>query len=213
MYTKVGIVHATTMAITPIAEAFQQLSYDIELVHVMDTGLLPLLQSNKEMTPYIRRRFLSLISLVNESDVKCIQLTCSAFNNLVPYMQYYFKPKIFRSDEAMLDQALFYNNIAIVATVSETPDVLTSYLRNKRNDINIKYFINTDAFNKLKNGKKEEHDTLIIDLVNNINEDFDVIILAQYALSDIVPYISSNITVLSPPFSSANRCIDYIKEI
>ena len=87
-FLKIALIHATTTALKPIEIAFQTVAPNIELLHFMDTSLLSLMEkSGKLAPPEIIRRFSALVNLACDSDVSCIQLTCSAFNDITAILQ------------------------------------------------------------------------------------------------------------------------------
>ncbi|MFK9094836.1 hypothetical protein [Bacillus salipaludis] len=58
---KIGLIHATTTAVNPIVKAFQEESTPVELLHFMDTGLLPMIEESGSLTPEIIKRFSLLV--------------------------------------------------------------------------------------------------------------------------------------------------------
>lgn len=209
---KVGLIHALTYSVRPIEKEFQKLSPETELVHVMDTELLNLLQQQKSLTPEIIRRFSKLIHLVSEANVDCIQLTCSAFNDITTILQPLSEVKMFRSDEAMLDRALKYEKIGFISTVNETPPVLLNYLQSKKQDVNVKSMVNSEALQCLFQGDLEVHDHLIQDMMKKMEKDVDVIVLTQYSLAHIAGQVDISIPIITGPKESAKRCIEYMRK-
>ena len=206
---KVGAIHMTTMAVEPIREAFRELAPHVELVHFMDTGLLTLL-TEEGVTPILRRRIIHLIELAEESGVGCIQLTGSAFNPMIKSLQPLFHTKIFRSDEAMLDEALSYEKICLVSTAKVSVEALSGYLKDKKPSIQIESVVNEEALKLLLEWKQEAHDNLMIDIVENIKMDVDVIVLTQYSLAHIAARARTVIPILSAPQASASKCAEYL---
>ncbi|MEX6702142.1 hypothetical protein ABS315_21480 [Peribacillus frigoritolerans] len=86
---KIALIHATTTALKPIEIAFQTVAPNIELLHFMDTSLLSLMEKSGKLTPEIIRRFSALVNIAYDSDVSCIQLTCSAFMTSLQFYSLY----------------------------------------------------------------------------------------------------------------------------
>lgn len=209
---KIALIHAMTASMEPIEKAFQELGSDIIRLHFMDTGLLPMIQEHGELTPSIARRFSQMLNLAMDSEVDCIQLTCSAFNNLVKILQPLYPVKLFRSDEAMLDQALRYERIGLISTVKETPIALLSYLREKKENIQVESMVNTEAVQHLFKGNKRAHDELVQNMVREMEDKVDVIVLSQYSMAHVAEQIEVSVPILTGPRATATNCIHYLKK-
>jgi hypothetical protein len=207
---KIGLIHATTTALRPIEEAFWEIAPEAELLHFMDTGLLSLMQADGTLTPRIMRRFARLVDLAAASEVDCIQLTCSAFNNITDILQPMHIAKLFRSDEAMLDEALKYERIGLIATVNETPPALIDYLRRKKPEVQVQSRANPEAIELLFRGKEEEHDLRIHQMVKELQAEVDVVVLSQYSMAHVAKQLKLSIPVLTAPHMTAARCLDYL---
>jgi Asp/Glu/hydantoin racemase len=207
---KIALVHAMTESVQPIEEAFRKVAPNVKLLHFMDTGLLNMLEGHGEMTPAISRRFQRLLNSAIDSDVDIIQLTCSAFNNLANVLQPFYEVKIFRSDEAMLDEALRYKRIGLISTVKATPIALQDYLYKKNSSIHVESIVNREALNYLKQGKKREHDQLIQTMINEMEEKVDAIVLSQYSMAHVANQVDRSVPILTGPILTAKRCIDYL---
>ncbi|KJS22028.1 MAG: hypothetical protein VR72_08055 [Clostridiaceae bacterium BRH_c20a] len=206
---RVALIHATTTAVQPIEKAFLEMAPEVELLHFMDTGLLPMIQSSGGLTPEIINRFSRLLNLAADSNIKCIQLTCSAFNEVTDILQPLYNVKLFRSDEAMLDGALIYNKIGLVSTVKETPIALTSYLKRKKPDIEVEALVNTDAIKLLFKGEVDRHDQMVKEMIGGLENRVEAIILSQYSMAHIKD-IQCKVPILTGPKASAQRCLEYM---
>lgn len=208
---KIALIHATTTALQPIERAFHEEAPDVELLHFMDTGLLPMIEASGSLTPEIIRRFSLLVNIAAQSEVDCIQLTCSAFNNVTTILQPLYPVKLFRSDEAMLDEALAYERIGLVSTVRETPLALLSYLREKKPDVQVESVVDPGIIHLLFQGRKEEHDERVREMVRQIDGKVDVIVLSQYSMEHIADQIQPSVPVLTATKAAAKRCLAYLR--
>jgi hypothetical protein len=207
----IGVIHATTTALEPIVSAFQQESNQIELFHFMDTGLLSMMEKSGSLTPEIIRRFSLLVNLAAQSDVDCIQLTCSAFNNATHILQPLYPVKLFRSDEAMLDEALLFDRIGLISTLRETPLALMSYLREKNPNVQVESLVEPGLIHSLFQGKKEQHDEQVRNMIHQLDGRVDVIVLSQYSMEHIADQVHCSVPILTAPRASAKRCLSYLK--
>lgn len=208
---KVALIHATTTALKPIERAFQKDAPEIELLHFMDTNLLSMIEARGTLTPEIIRRFDRLVNLAADSNVDCIQLTCSAFNNITSILQPLYPMKLFRSDEAMLDEALTYKRIGLISTVKETPAALMSYLRQKNPDCIIESLVDPGIIHLLFQGKKDEHDLRVRNMIQKMDGKVDIIVLSQYSMEHVAGQIQTSVPILTAPQATVKRCISYLK--
>ncbi|MGE7760261.1 hypothetical protein [Peribacillus sp. NPDC097895] len=209
---KIALIHATTTALKPIERAFQEVAPTIELLHFMDTSLLALMEKSGKLTPDIIHRFSALVNLAYDSGVSCIQLTCSAFNDVTTILQPLYTVKLFRSDEAMLDEALRYTKIGLVSTVKETPIALQNYLLNKNPDCMIQSLVDPGIIHLLSHGKKKEHDARVIKMVEQLDGKTEVIVLSQYSMEHIAKQVNPSVPILTAPLLAAKRCLDHLNE-
>jgi glutamate racemase len=208
---KIALVHATTTALNPIVKAFHDESNEVELLHYMDTGLLPMIEASGSLTPEIIRRFSLLVNLAVQSDVDCIQLSCSAFNNVTNILQPLYPIKLFRSDEAMLDEALAFERIGLISTVRETPIALMSYLREKNPSVQVESLVEPGLIHLLIQGNKEQHDEHVRNLIHQLEGKVDVIVLSQYSMEHVADQVHSTTPILTAPKASAKRCLSYLR--
>jgi glutamate racemase len=210
---KIALIHATTTALEPIERAFREEAPDVELFHFMDTGLLSMMEESGSLTPEIVRRFSLLVNLAAQSEVDCIQLTCSAFNNVTGILQPLYPVKLFRSDEAMLDEALAYERIGLISTVRETPIALLSYLREKKPNVWVESLVEPGIIHLLFQGKKEEHDKRVREMVYQMDGKVDVIVLSQYSMEHIANQVNPSVPILTAPRMTAKRCLAYLQSL
>jgi Asp/Glu/hydantoin racemase len=208
---KLALIHAMTASVKPIEDAFREVAPDVKLFHFMDTGLLSMIGEEGKLTPTIAQRFSKLVNLAAELNVDAIQLTCSAFNNLTEVLQPLYTQKLFRSDEAMLDQALEYKRIGLVSTVNETPPALESYLKAKNPQAEVEAIVNTEAIRLFYEGKTNEHDRLVAKMIDQIEKNVDVIVLSQYSMAHVADQVNAAVPILTGPKATAERCLHHLK--
>ncbi len=208
---KIALISATKASLDPIENAMRNVSKEIEIVHLVDTELLTMISKEGELTAPIIRRFSLLLNLAIDAKVDVIQLTCSAFNDLADTLKPLYEVKIFRSDEAVLNKALTYEKISIISTVQETPNVLIKYLKNRKATISIDSHIIPGLIHLLYQGRKEEHDKKIRELIYQVESQADAIVLAQFSLEHIAKQVNCSIPILTAPKLAAEQCYEYIK--
>ncbi|SEI91035.1 hypothetical protein SAMN04488127_0767 [Bhargavaea ginsengi] len=209
---KVVLISATANSLAPIEEAFRRYAPDVEYVHLLDSDLLFHLERAGEITASIRSRFVDLVRLAEQSGADLIQLTCSAFNGMVPYLQQLTEVRIFRSDQAVLDRALEYGRIGLVSTVSATPVALSGYLKEKRPDVQVISEVEDGAIHLLSEGRKQEHDEKVIRLIRKIESRVDVIVLSQYSIEHVRQLVQSEVPILGAASATAQHVRECLEE-
>lgn len=194
---KVALISATNNSIQPIETAFEQYAPEIEYLHLLDSDLLNLMERDGCLTNEMVDRFIDLCRLAMKSNADVIQLTCSAFNDVVNLLRPIFQVPILRSDQAMLDQALQFNRIGLVSTVKETPIALTNYLMEKNPDVKILSKVDAGAIHLLSKGQREEHDSRVLTMIEDIHDKVDVIVLSQYSMEHVARQIGYEIPILT----------------
>ena len=208
---KIALISATIASLHPIEKAFYEEAPNIELVHVMDTELLSMIEETGTLTPDIIRRFSLLLNLAVSSKIDAIQLTCSAFNNVTRILQPLYPVKLFRSDEAMLDEALSYEQIGLVSTVRETPIALISYLKEKKPNVKVQSVVDPGVIHLLNQGNKKEHDERVVEMINQMDGKVDVIVLSQYSMAHVADQVTCSVPLLTAPNAAAKRCFTYLQ--
>ena len=208
---KIALISATIASLHPIEKAFNEEAPNIELVHLVDTELLSMIEEQGTLTPDIIRRFSLLLNLAVSSRIDAIQLTCSAFNNVTSILQPHYPVKLFRSDEAMLDEALSYEQIGLVSTVRETPIALISYLKEKKPNVKVQSVVDPGVIYLLNQGNKKEHDERVASMVNQLEGKVDVIVLSQYSMAHVKDQVTCSVPILTAPNAAAKRCFTYLQ--
>lgn len=194
---KVALISATKNSIKPIEKAFEKYAPDIEYFHLLDSDLLNMMEKAGFLTNEMVDRFIDLCRLAVKSKADVIQLTCSAFNDVVDVLKPIFHIPILRSDQAMLDKALNYNKVGLVSTVKETPIALTNYLKRRNPDIEIFSEVDDGAIHLLSYGKRNEHDSRVLSMINELQDKVDVIVLSQYSMEHVAKQIDTKLPVLT----------------
>ena len=210
---KIALLSATKVSLEPIEQAFREVTTEVELFHLLDSSLLPMLKVEKKITPKIIQRFVKLIDLAVSADARAVLFTCSAFNNLADMLQPLYNIRLFRSDEAMLNQAIDYEKVGLVSTVAETPVALKSYMRKKTPSIQIESVVDDGVLDLLNTGLKEEHDERVRKMIDQLKGKVDVIILSQYSIAHVKEQTSLNIPILTAPDASAKQCAEYLQKL
>ena len=204
-FLKVALLSATKLSLEPIETAIQDADQPFEYFHLLDTSLLTHLR-DEGISEGLIQRFEKLIHLALDSGANCVQFTCSAFNGIAEILQPKFNIPLLRSDESMLDEALQFKRIGLVATIKETPVALEQYLKTKNPNVIVKAKYEDNLMDELEAGNTEYHDKRVEEMAKELEFEVDVIVLSQYSIARLTKNLNLSIPVLNAPQASIRKC-------
>ena len=83
MKPRIALVHAVTVAIEPVHDAFRRLWPEAMCTNLLDDSLSPDLERDKVLTPQMTRRFLALADYCAGTGADGILFPCSAFGEAI----------------------------------------------------------------------------------------------------------------------------------
>jgi len=216
MGKRIALIHATVNAVQPMLEAFRQYEPSVDIVNVMDEGLLRAVNEQGGVTPQILRRFVDLTAKAEAAGVNGALLTCSVFSPYVPVIAPLFAIPILSVDEAMLEQAVEQGSrIGVVATVAAagptTAQLLEAMAREQGKRIEVKVAICPEAFAKLQ-ADPVAHDEIIKTQVLQLADSVDVVVLAQISMARARAMLRElEIPVLTSPESGIRALMERLR--
>lgn len=210
---RIALISATKLSLQPIENAIYEKEENIEFFHLLDSSLINMLKKDGHLSERILNRFKKLCDMSMENGVDCIQLTCSAFNDVTELLKPLYNIPIYRSDEGMVEKALSYKNIGIVSTFAETPEVLKNYIHKKSPETKITIEVNTDLMKAFESGNKEQHDLGVLEMIDCLQGKVDAILLAQYSIAHVAKMKAFNIPIITAPNASIELCISSVTEV
>jgi Asp/Glu/hydantoin racemase len=103
---RIALIHAVTVAMAPVHEAFRQLWPEAECVDILDTSLSRDRERDGELTPAMIDRFLLLAKYAEDNGAAGILFTCSAFGEAIEAATDKAKVPVLKPNEAMFEAAL-----------------------------------------------------------------------------------------------------------
>ena len=184
---KIGLIHATLVAVQPMVTAFRERAPAVTLLHFLDEGLLPLV--NREgLTPHAIGELERLVERAVASDVAGILLTCSAYSPVVPAIQARCPVPILSADDAMLRAALALGSrLGVIATVEAAGPTTAALLKELAAEtgqpLTLDVRVVPAAFAALKAGDGPGHDRLVREQITALLPLCDAVILAQISMA------------------------------
>jgi len=194
MTEKVGMVHTVASMVPVFNELASELLPDVEVIHLVDEGLLKDILTKGHLTSGIARRFGLLASFAEEHGAKIVMLTCSSLAPLVDEAKDMVKVSLLKVDEAMAEQAVKLGElIGVIATaqttLKPTSDLIKERATQQGKKVSVETVLCEGAFDALRRGDLETHDQMVKDKLNDLMGRVDVVVLAQASTARVVAQI------------------------
>ncbi|MFC0274600.1 aspartate/glutamate racemase family protein [Metabacillus herbersteinensis] len=216
---RIGLIHATVNSVQPILDAFQVHAPQVTLVNFMDESLIFELNETGTVTKNMARRLLNLVEKAVMSGVDGVLLTCSSFTPVVSEISHLFDVPMLSADVSMLEKAVdMGTRIGVIATVEAAGPTTTALLEKiaskRQKDVTFKTVIIPDAFKALQNGDRTKHDKLIHQKVQELANDCDVILFAQFSMARALETLDMTTTppILTSPEISVKSIVAKISK-
>jgi Asp/Glu/hydantoin racemase len=202
---RIGLIHALTHSLAPIAASFARLWPEAELMNLLDDSLSADLARDGRLTERMTERFLSLGRYVAGTGADAILFTCSAFGPCIEAVQRAHAPMpVLKPNEAMIAQAVAAGKrIGLLSTFAPT---LASMPSEFPSSAEVVPRLAGGALAALDRGDAAEHDRLVAEASSDLR-DCDVIALAQFSLARAAPLVAkaTGRPVLTTPDSAVMK--------
>jgi Asp/Glu/hydantoin racemase len=203
--TRIALIHATPLSMTPINAAFERHWPEAELMHLLDDSLSRDRERDGELTDAMVERFITLASYAKGTGAQAILFTCSAFGPAIEAAGRAAEIPTLKPNEAMFEQALgMGRKLALVATfrpslVSMSEEIeAMAHARDK--DVELRTVFVPGAMADLAAGRAEDHDRKIAEATAGL-KGFDAVMLAQFSMAAAAPAVQEELQcpVLTSP--------------
>jgi hypothetical protein len=111
---RVALVHTTLNAVGPLNETFARSYPEVEIINLLDEGLLLAVNEQGGVNAALLERFVDLIHKAIDSRAQGVLASCSSFSPWIPQIQQMFDIPLLSVDEAILKKTinLFYAGIS-----------------------------------------------------------------------------------------------------
>jgi len=212
---RVTVLSATPAALPPVTDALGAIP-GIDLVHLLDEGLLRLVLDAGEITPACVQRFVAQLATAAASS-DAVVVTCNVYSNVLAAVRPAFgSAPILAIDEPMVRAAVTRaRRIAVVATgaagLRSQTELITGTARALGREVEIVPVLREAAFAALIAGDGETHDAIVRAALAEL-DGVDLAVLAQASMARALAptqgsehAIPAPVPVLSSPGMAADE--------
>src|SRR5688572_23072007 len=184
---RIGLSHATPVAIEPIVAAFKRLWPEARTTNLLEDSLSADLAAEGRLDDAMIERFVTLAQYARGCGADAILFTCSAFGPAIEAARASLDIPVLKPNEAMLDEALDAGTrIGLIATFEPSLPSLKAELEELGRVRGIALALESrvvhGALAALHEGQPAEHDRLIAAAAAEL-EDCDALVLGQFSMA------------------------------
>ncbi|NNK58604.1 MAG: arylsulfatase [Desulfofustis sp.] len=209
--TRIVLIHATTVSITPIRVAFEFQWPEAETVNLVDDSLSIDLNSGTVDYRQIEERILGLAKYGERIGAAGILFTCSAFGQAIDKAKTQLPMPVLKPNEAMFEEAIRRGGkIGMIATFGPSiPSMEKEFyvMVEKQNaSAQLDSILVEDAMAALGHGDLETHNHLIRE-ASAVLAGYGTVMLAQFSASQAAGDVEAELgcTVLTSPHSAVKK--------
>lgn len=208
-HPRIALIHATALAMTPIATAFERHWPQARRMNVLDDSLSVDRAEEGELTAAMVQRFVDLAAYAKRSGCDGILFTCSAFGPAIEAAASAVGLPTLKPNEAMFDMALSSrpmagSRVGLIATFEASIPTMSVELmemaRARGRTLDLRTRFVPDAMQDLARGNVDMHHQKIVAAACSLPP-CDVILLAQFSMAAAQPAVQAELScpVLSSP--------------
>jgi hypothetical protein len=208
--TRIGLIHATPLAVAPIAASFERLWPAAQLHNILDDSLSQDRARDGRLTEAMTQRFVNLTGYALGCGCDAILFTCSAFGPAIEAAASTTTRPAVKPNQAMFDMALATParsgvlQLGLLATFEPSIASMAQELKDMAQALGVAIEIHSahvpEAMDDLNRGQADLHHQKIAAAVTTLPA-CDVILLAQFSMAAAQPVAQSRsaVPVLSSP--------------
>ncbi|HXP05550.1 MAG TPA: aspartate/glutamate racemase family protein [Stellaceae bacterium] len=184
---RIALIHAVTVAMAPVHDAFRQLWPEAECVDILDTSLSRDRERDGRLTEAMTGRFLLLAKYAEDNGADGILFTCSAFGEAIEAVATKARVPVLKPNEAMFEAALAAGKrLGMLATFEPSVAGMEAEFRDIAGQVKsgatLESFCVPGAMKALQAGDGAEHDERLA-IVAPRFADYDAVMLAHFSTS------------------------------
>jgi len=207
---RIALIHATALAVEPIAAAFMRQWPQARRMNLLDDSLSADLAREGSLTPEMVQRFVDLAGYVRRTGCEGILFTCSAFGPAIEAAAMSLDVPVLKPNEAMFDDALDLcqstggGTLGLVATFEPSVASMSAELMAKAQQRGVSIELRTalapGAMQDVAEGRVAQHHDKVAHAARELHG-CAVVMLAQFSMAAAAPQVQAEVScpVLSSP--------------
>ncbi|MBV8777756.1 MAG: arylsulfatase [Alphaproteobacteria bacterium] len=184
---RIALIHAVSVAMAPVHEAFRQSWPDAECIDILDTSLSRDRERDGCLTEAMTARFLLLAKYAEDNGADGILFTCSAFGEAIDKAAAAARVPVLKPNEAMFEAALAAGKrLGMLATFQPSIAGMEEEFRAMavaaKSAATLDSFSVAGAMKALQEGDGAEHDERLAIAAPRF-ADYDAVLLAHFSTS------------------------------
>lgn len=181
---RVGLIHATSLAVEPAVAAFREFWPEARTVGLIDESLQTDAANTGYDGPSFTQRILMLAEYQVANGAEALLFTCSAFSDAIRAAGRALEVPVLRPDEAAIERALGLGQpVRVLCTFAPTVQVVEKLVAEFRDDpaLPVAFELVAGALEAIHAGDAARHDALIAEAAARADE--PVLVLGQYSMA------------------------------
>lgn len=215
MTKKIVLLHATQVAMQPIAAAMAERWPEATAIHLLDEGLSLERAKSPTLTPALIDRFVRFGLYARDMGADGILATCSAFGEALDILADKVSIPVLKPNEAMFSQALATGNrIAMVATftpaIAGMEQEFYAMAAERDRPATLTTLCAEDALAQLRAGNDEGHNQRVAECARQL-ADYDAIVLAHFSTSRALNAVTEVVSI--PVLAAPQAAVEQMKSL
>jgi Asp/Glu/hydantoin racemase len=209
---KIVLLQTSMVSFKTFNDLFHEIIPEAQVSNLVDEDLLNTLNLNKGITSSIIQRISQYCIFAEAAGADLIFSQCSSTREGIECARKMVNIPIVMVDDGMAEQAITMGTrigvaATAAATLKPTVSALSQLAKNAGKTIEVKTYLADGALDVLmKEGNRDKHDKLVLDLLKRAEKENDVIVLAQGSMVTLEPYLSQiAVPVLTSPRLGVQR--------
>lgn len=208
---RIVLLHATTVAIGAIAQAFATLWPEAETVNLLDDSLSFDRAREDTLSERMIDRFVTFGRYAAGIGADGVLVTCSAFGPAIERLAGVVQVPVVKPNEAMFEAALASGKrIGMLATfkpsIATMEEEFADFVLERQSSAVLKTILVEEAMESLRRGDTETHNRLLAERAADLAE-MDVVMLAHFSTAIAAKQVGARIAapVLTAPDAAVQR--------
>jgi aspartate/glutamate racemase len=210
---RIALIHAVTVAMAPVHDAFRRMWPEAECVDILDTSLSRDRERDGRLTEAMTGRFLLLAKYAEDTGADGILFTCSAFGEAIEEAAGKARVPVLKPNEAMFEAALAAGKrLGMLATFAPSVAGMEAEFRDiagaAGSSAALDSYCVAGAMPALQAGDGATHDRLLAEAAPRFG-DRDAVLLAHFSTSRAAEAVQA--AIKCPVLTAPGAAVEALK--